>query len=135
MIQAIMEGVAFDLYSNIEIARASGAVINELTLNGGPTKSRLWNQITANVTGIPLKTTNVDEAAPLGDAILAAKGAGLCTDIVSMSKKLVTVTEEIQPDPEIHAMYMDFFEIWKDVYQKLKEDMNTHHQLLYKYKF
>ena len=135
MIQAIMEGVAFDLYSNIEIARASGAVINELTLNGGPTKSRLWNQITANVTGIPLKTTNVDEAAPLGDAILAAKGAGLCTDIVSMSKKLVTVTEEIKPDPEIHAMYMDFFEIWKDVYQKLKEDMNTHHQLLYKYKF
>jgi xylulokinase len=72
MIRAIIEGVAFDLYSNVKTALEAGAKIDKLILNGGPTKSAFWNQITANVTNIPLETTNVDEAAPLGDAILAA---------------------------------------------------------------
>ena len=50
--------------------------IDKLILNGGPTKSAFWNQITANVTNLPLLRPDVDEAAPLGDAILAAVGAG-----------------------------------------------------------
>lgn len=135
MIRALMEGVAFDLYSNIKIAQASGAKIDGLTLNGGPTKSRFWNRITADVTGIPLSTTNVDEAAPLGDAILAAKGAGLCDSIIAMSRDIVKVTETIEPDMKNHEMYQDFFGIWQRVYENLKREMDDHHQLLFKYNF
>lgn len=135
MIRALMEGVAFDLYSNIEIARKSGARIDKLTLNGGPTKSDFWNQITADVTGLPLDTTNVDEAAPLGDAILAAKGAGLCQDLIGKSKEIVKITNTIQPNMDNHKMYQDFFNVWKDIYNSLTDKMDTHHQLLFKYKF
>ena len=53
MIRALIEGVAFDLLSNFRIAEGAGAKIDNLVLNGGPTKSRFWNQITANVVNRP----------------------------------------------------------------------------------
>ena len=132
-IRALMEGVAFDLYSNIKIALASGAVIEMLTLNGGPTKSPFWNRITADVTGIPLQTTNVDEAAPLGDAILAAKGAGIYHSLTEPLDQLVKITGSIEPNPAVHEMYMEFYLIWEQIYKKLKDEMDTLHNLQFKY--
>ena len=74
---ALIEGVAFDLNSNVRIAEEAGVQFDELILNGGPTKSALWNQITADVTNKRLVLKDVHEAAPLGDAFLAAAGAGI----------------------------------------------------------
>lgn len=135
MIRALMEGVAFDLYSNIEIAQKAGVRIDKLTLNGGPTKSPFWNQITANVTGIPLETTNIGEAAPLGDAILAAKGAGLYKSLTEPSKDLVRVIGHVEPNEDVHAMYMDFYGVWKRVYENLVAEMSDHHALMMKHGF
>ncbi len=135
MIRAIVEGVAFDLYSNVQIAKESGVVVNELTLNGGPAKSQFWNQITANVTNLPLNVTDVDEAAPLGDAILAAVGAGIYNDPTEPISELIKSVGTIEPDPEIHEMYEEFFGVWRRIYFKLLDEMNDHHRLLYKYDF
>ena len=132
-LRATMEGVAFDLYSNIKIAIASGARIDKLTLNGGPTKSPFWNRITADVTDKPLQTTNVDEAAPLGDAILAAKGAGIYKTLTEPLDQMVKVTTTIDPDPATHEMYMEFYGIWERIYQDLRSELEDHHKLLFKY--
>ncbi len=135
MIRALVEGVAFDLYSNVKIAKEAGVKVDELTLNGGPTKSKFWNQITANVTNLPLLITDVDEAAPLGDAILAAVGAGLYKDPTEPIGDLVKIVGTVEPDPKIHEMYEDFFAIWRRIYFNLLDEMKDHHQLLYKYDF
>ena len=135
VIRALVEGVAFDLYSNVKIAKEAGVRVDELTLNGGPTKSAFWNQITANVTNLPLLVTDVDEAAPLGDAILAAVGAGLYNDPTDPVSDLVSVVGTVEPDLAIHEMYEDFFGIWRRIYFNLLDEMNDHHELLYKYDF
>lgn len=132
-VRAIIEGVAFDLYSNVKIALGAGVKIDKLILNGGPTKSQFWNQITANVINIPLETTNVNEAAPLGDAILAAKGANLYDDLVAPLKDIVKVTGTVEPDPKIHEMYEDFYGIRARVYKNLLAEMDDLHKLLYKH--
>lgn len=128
-IRSLIEGVAFDLYSNIQIARSAGAQINELVLNGGPTQSRFWNQITANVTNIPLKVPDIGEAAPLGDAILAAVAAGIYDDPVSPLKDIISIKETIEPDPQMHARYAESFEIWCRVYDSLRDTMSEHRAL------
>jgi len=135
MIRALVEGVAYDLYSNVKIAKEAGVKVDELTLNGGPTKSAFWNQITANVTNLPLLVTDVDEAAPLGDAILAAVGAGLYDAPTDPVSELVSIVGTVEPDPATHEMYEDFFAIWRRVYFNLLDEMNDHHELLYKYNF
>lgn len=130
MIRAIIEGVAFDMYSNVKIALESGVEINKLILNGGPTKSSFWNQITADVTNIPLETTNINEAAPLGNAILAAKGADIFDDIISPAKEIVKVTGKVEPNEKTHARYEKMFKIWRRVYFNLTEEMRDLHNII-----
>ena len=129
-IRALIEGVAFDLYSNVQIALQAGVKIDKLVLNGGPTKSRFWNQITANVTNLPLIVTDVGEAAPTGDAILAAVGAGYYKDPKEPLAQLVKIKEQVEPDRRLHEQYGEFFEIWRSIYAHLKGDMDRHKQLL-----
>ncbi|WP_069813803.1 xylulokinase [Streptomyces sp. TP-A0874] len=132
-IRALIEGVAFDLYSNVRIAAEAGAEFDELILNGGPTKSALWNQITADITGRRLVLTDVDEAAPLGDAIIAATGAGLYRDMREPVKDLAPTKHVIEPDQDRHAMYGEFFEAWNQIYLDLEGSMSRHRQLVSRY--
>lgn len=133
MIRSLIEGVAFDLLSNFRIAEAAGARIDNLVLNGGPTKSRFWNQITANVVNRPLKVPDIGEAAPIGDAILAGVAAGIYGSATEPLSQIVKIKETIDPDPEANKRYVDFFEVWASVYQNLKGDMDRHRALLNKY--
>lgn len=133
MIRALIEGVAFDLLSNFRIAESAGAKIDNLVLNGGPTKSRLWNQITANVVNRPLKVPDIGEAAPIGDAILAGVASGIYAESTEPLESIVTIKETIDPDPEAHKRYAEFFEIWSSVYANLKGDMDRHRALLERY--
>lgn len=130
MIRAMIEGVAYDLNSNVRIAMDAGAKIEKLVLNGGPTKSSFWNQVTANVTGLPLETTNVDEAAPLGDAIVAAKGAGIYDSYEQPLSEIVVTTGTVEPDLKIHEIYKNFYAIWRRVYKNTISEMNDLHKLL-----
>ena len=134
-IRALIEGVAFDLNSNVKIARNAGVTINKLTLNGGPAKSRLWNQITANVTNIPLEVPDIGEAAPFGDAILAAVGAGIYPDPVSPLKDLVSIKETVEPDAKMHEMYSEMFALWRKIYKNVATNMTEHRELLNRYDF
>lgn len=129
-VRALIEGVAFDLYSNLRIAEEAGAKVDELILNGGPTRSALWNEITANVTNKRLVVPDIGEAAPLGDAILAATGAGLYADPTDPLGALVTVKEVVEPNPTTHARYESFFEIWDELYTALLPTMTKHSDLL-----
>ena len=49
--------------------------------SGGGARSKLWLQIHADVTNIPIYLTTVEEAGTLGTAIYAAVGAGFYNTI------------------------------------------------------
>jgi xylulokinase len=132
-IRALIEGVAFDLYSNVRIANEAGVRVDGLILNGGPTKSRFWNQITANVVNLPLKVPDVGEAAPIGDAILAATAAGIYKSPTEPLDKIVRIKETIEPDAKLHERYSAFFELWGSIYRNLRADMDTHRALVNRY--
>lgn len=129
-IRALIEGVAFDLNSNVRIAEQAGVEFDEIILNGGPTKSAFWNQITSDVTGRRLVVPDVDEAAPLGDAIVAATGAGLYRDMREPMRSLAPVKAVVEPDAGRHQMYGEFFELWHQVYEDLAGSMRRHQDLV-----
>lgn len=129
-VRAILEGVAFDLYSNIRIAEAAGAKVETLTLNGGPTRSDIWNQIISNVTGKTLEVPDIGEAAPLGDAILAATGAGIYADPTEPLDDIISIRAIVEPDEKCHKRYTEFFEIWDEAYSTLQDLMGKHNALL-----
>ena len=51
MVRACMEGVAFSLRHNLEVAEKAGAQVKVLRAMGGSANSLLWTQIKADITG------------------------------------------------------------------------------------
>ena len=55
MVRAILEGAAFGLRHNLEAAAAAGFHARTLACVGGGARSPVWNQIKADVTGMPIR--------------------------------------------------------------------------------
>ncbi|MDI9610736.1 MAG: FGGY-family carbohydrate kinase [Archaeoglobales archaeon] len=74
--RAVMESVAFEVKTNIELMESLGIKVNELRLDGGAARSQLWNQIFADVTKKPCLVSGDVEATARGAAMLACLSIG-----------------------------------------------------------
>ena len=81
LVRAGMEGIALNLGAVLAVLRRFVPLADEMLMVGGGSKSPLWRQIFADVYGMDIVKTNIDqEAASLGAAAVAAVGAGLWKD-------------------------------------------------------
>ena len=96
--RAVMEGVAFETRKNAQImGTVLGRKISQMRVSGGAAKSRVWNQILADVLGIPLITTAETEASALGAGILAACGCGIYGSVRRACGVMVRDREKVLP--------------------------------------
>jgi len=121
MTRAVMEGVALEIRDMIERWLAQGMPLEALRIGGGATKSRLWNQIQADVYSRPVQTLREDESTALGAAILAGVGAGVFASVKEGVEAMVRVDAEIQPDPARHRLYSDLYAAYVKAYQGLAD--------------
>ncbi len=120
--RSLLEGVAYSLRHNMEEVTDKLSLSDELILVGGAAKSDLWVDIFADVTGYRIRTIKEEVEAPLGDALLAALGAGLIDD-PSLMKSWFTLEERGIPKKENRKVYEAGFAFYKELYLKLKETM------------
>jgi sugar (pentulose or hexulose) kinase len=74
LVRSILEGAAFALRHNVEVAARAGAEVREMRSVGGCSRSDLWNQIKADVLGMPVLLPRTSVGSPFGAAILAGMG-------------------------------------------------------------
>lgn len=123
MIRAVMEGCAFALQHNIKTAQEAGVTVEELVAMGGAANSRLWTQIKADVTGKVIQVPTSDTATTLGAAILAGVGTGLYKSFDQAVEKTIVITRTQEPDMKTHEAYKRVYEIYLELYEKLKDTM------------
>ena len=123
MIRASLEGVAFALRHNIEVAERSGAKVERLRAMGGAANSRLWTQIKADITGKPIDVPSSDTATPLGAAILAGIATGIYRGFDDAVEKTVRVTRTHEPNSEAKLKYDKTYNTYISLYQNLKSLM------------
>jgi len=76
--RAILEGIAYEQHLNTQgVEAASGQSIERFIAVGGGSRSALWRQIIADVTGKAIYRASATEAAALGAGILAASAVHL----------------------------------------------------------
>jgi xylulokinase len=119
--RAIMEAVAFMIRRDLEGLACLGVTARELRVLGGGAKSRLWSQIKADVTGIPVVVPSQGEAAALGCAILAAVGVGLYPDLASAVGAMVSAGSPVQPIEDCREAYRTAFELYVKLYESVKD--------------
>lgn len=120
MVRAAMEGVAFSLKHNLDIAEDTGAKVEELRAMGGSANSLLWTQIKSDITGKPIVVPSSDTATTLGAVILAGVGVGVYKDFEEAVHMTVKITRRHEPDMEKHRLYQKNYETYLELYESLK---------------
>ena len=124
MFRAVLEGTAFALAHNVEIGKKSGIKIDEIRSIGGGSKSGLWNQIKADVLGIPIAILKDSSGAAVGDAYLAGMGAGVISDIRTTLKMNVQIESRYQPDSKVHSYYQERYARYRSLYESVKAEFD-----------
>ncbi len=122
IVRAMMEAVAYALYDSYRLIKQSGLRINyPLVLNEGGAVSKLWRQIISDVFDTPIVLVKRRTGAPFGDAILAGVATGVFKDY-SVAKQWVEYIEAMEPNPDNHTRYMEYFTLYKQIYNHVKGD-------------
>lgn len=105
--RAVMEGTAYALREAAERLAGAGIKISELRATGGPTRSPLWNQITADVTGLPMMVPAISAGAAYGAALLAGLGVGVIPmdDGYATLRSIIKLYRHFEPQAEYRPVY------------------------------
>ena len=119
--RAVLEGVSLSLLDSKRYLEGLGIAFSSekpATLIGGGAKGALWAQITADILGLPLRTTRSSDSS-LGSAMLAGMAVGVFRDAKEAAQRCVAEKSVILPDMEKNRVYADIFEEYKEVQRVL----------------
>jgi xylulokinase len=124
--RSIMEAIACVIRRNIEVLEDMKIKVNEIRALGGGARSKVWNQIIADLTKRPVLTTLHDEdAACLGAAILSGKAAGLFKNLEEAVTDMVATKERFVPNLKSFQTYDNLYSRYVKLYDSLVELFET----------
>ena len=127
MLRSIIEGLDYQVIDIVESLKSCLDIRpDRLVAVGGATRNPFWMQNKADITGLPIEVPEVDEATPLGAAILAGIGLGLYRDEQDAFERVSKPGKVYLPDIKLASRYADWYQIYKQLYPVLKP---VNHQL------
>ena len=121
--RAILESVAFEYAYYVRIL---SELIPELSMSearvaGGGAKSTVWNQMKANVLGVPYRRLDREELGTWGAALVAGKAVGLFGDLAqAAAERAATRGAPIEVESETHAVYAPLVERYIRLQERLE---------------
>ena len=123
-IRALMEGVAYALRHNLEVAGSAGAKVEVLKAMGGSANSLLWTQIKADITGKKIEVPSSDTATTWGACLLAGKGVGLFESYEKAIADTIATRRVHEPSKADAQAYEKGYRTYRALYDNLKELMH-----------
>jgi xylulokinase len=111
--RAVLESVAFEYayYLSILEDLIPDIELFEARVIGGGARSPDWNQIKADVLGVPYQPLHGNEFGSWGSAMIAGKAAGIIDDLsITAQEMAIPAGKALQPDTENHVIYQPLVE-------------------------
>lgn len=128
MLRAALEGITLNLKCSYDFMREHTTLDDELLVCGGGSKSPFWLQLFADIFGVKIRKTNIDQdAASLGAAAIAARAIGLWYDYTPIDALHHTESAHT-PDPHNVSFYQTLLPVFKhaaDVLSELGDYMHS----------
>lgn len=115
-VRALLEASAYAVHDIASQMQAAGMDLRELRVVGGGAKSRLWNQIKADVTGLQVSVPEIVETTALGAAFLALVGIGAYGTLSEASEHIVQIRERMYTDPAAQSAYAEAYARYRQTY-------------------
>jgi len=121
--RSILESIAYDHYLTKSIIKELIPKLSfrNVTAIGSGNRSRLWMQIKADILQQPYQNLYRSDLSTLGSAIIAGYASGIYKDIDKVIKNIVRVNETIYPKDGEDLKYLDYIEIYKNLFPLLKD--------------
>jgi xylulokinase len=121
--RAILESIAYEYAYYLKILKELLPKLElvEARVVGGGARSEIWNQIKADILGVPYQRLQRDECGTWGAATIAGKAVGLIDDLASHAEKTALVNgNPYYPSKENHKIYSPLI----DKYIQLEQSLN-----------
>lgn len=120
LVRAVIEGVAFNLFTGLQAFASTGARIQRIDAIGGAANSAHLLQIFSEVWGLPIRRRAlVDEATALGAAVVGGVAVGLFDDF-EIAGRMSELTGEYTPASVTHASYLAAHTRFLDAYERIE---------------
>jgi xylulokinase len=101
LLRSVLEGTAIGLREHLALARdVAGEALSLVVSSGGPTRSRLWNELDAAAVRTAVVVAPESDAA-VGAGLLAAEAVQAVGDAVEAGTSLRGPGDRYEPDPEL----------------------------------
>lgn len=117
--RAVLESVCYGFAHHLALLREAGRPIVRVRVADGGSRSALWMQMAADVTGETVTVVGGDAASALGVAFVAAMGAGLATDWSDI-QRFAPIGAVYTPQAEAHATYQQGFALYCELYERIR---------------
>lgn len=121
VIRAILEGVAFSLRDTLTIFAGMNVPVETIRLGGGGARSKLWQQIQADVYGHTIELVQADEGAAYGAALLGGVGVGAWPSVDEACAVAVHLRERIEPEPSARSLMDQHYRTYQLIYPALRQ--------------
>jgi len=119
MVRAVLEGVTMNLRVILRAMTRQGIEVRSVRLIGGGAAGRFWNQLMADMYGVPIeRLTHLEEATSMGAAVAGGVGVGLYDD-VSIIERMNPVALVVEPIEATRRAYEPLFELFEEAYAAL----------------
>jgi xylulokinase len=120
--RAMLESVAYEylIYLAIQHELLPSVRFTEAHVIGGGARSRLWDQIKADVLGVPYVCLNRSELATWGAAMIAGYAVGLIDDLAATARAHARRSTRIEPNPAHRAVYAEMASRYRALLQTLE---------------
>ena len=117
--RSVLEAVCYGFRHHLELLAGSGRTIRQIVAADGGSRSPLWMQIAADVTGNEITVVTGDAASAVGAAFVAGIGVGMFDDW-SAIERFVTHGASYIPDAANVATYHHGYGIYHELYERLQ---------------
>jgi xylulokinase len=119
--RALLEAIAYDYAEALAVVREYYPDVNfqEVRVIGGGAGSDLWNQIKADVLGLPYLRLQREDVAAVGCAIMAGHAVGVFPDMASAASRFAQTAGRVEPSPEQHDRYQPYAAAYREAYDQL----------------
>ncbi len=119
IIRSILEGVSYEIRTNVEVMHELGLPSREFRVTGGAARSETWMQIQANILRKPVIRTQMEEATAIGAAILAFRGVGIFKSVAKAAEEMVKTLPPLMPTKDTLEVYQKGYNKFKELYSAI----------------
>lgn len=120
--RSILEGSAFEVRLQVEgVVADTGVPVRRFLATGGGSRSPLWSQIIADVTGMQVDICAESETTALGAAMMAGCAVGIHADLRAAAAAMTRTLTSISPQPEVAQQYDELYKRYLRIYPTVRE--------------